>query len=50
MDRRRARDLSHHSWTCDIEETREALGWSPEVALGPGLSRTAAWYREVGWL
>ena len=50
MDRRRARDLSHHSWTCDIEETRRALRWRPEVGIEEGLSSTADWYREVGWL
>lgn len=50
MDRRRARDMSHHSWTCETEAAREALGWRPEVGIEEGLARTAAWYREAGWL
>jgi nucleoside-diphosphate-sugar epimerase len=50
MDRRRARDLSHHRWTCDIEVTRAALDWSPVVDIRGGLERTAEWYREAGWL
>lgn len=50
MDRRRARDLSHHSWTSDIESTVRALAWRPEVDIASGLDRTARWYREVGWL
>lgn len=50
MDRRRARDLSRHSWTCDPAPTEGALDWRARVALPEGLERTAAWYREAGWL
>ncbi len=50
LDRRRARDLARHGWTADPGPTVEALGWRPEVALPEGLDRTAAWYREEGWL
>ncbi|MDX1578038.1 MAG: NAD-dependent epimerase/dehydratase family protein [Gemmatimonadota bacterium] len=50
MDRRRARDMSHHAWTCDIDPARRALGWEPEVGVDEGLERTAAWYRAEGWL
>jgi len=50
MDRRRARDMSRHRWTADIDETREALGWEPRVDIRQGLTRTAAWYRDQGWL
>lgn len=50
MDRRRARDLSHHRWTCDVAATRAALEWTPSVDLTQGLARTADWYREWGWL
>lgn len=50
LDRRRARDLAVHRWTCDPGPSREALGWRPAVALPEGLARTAAWYRERGWL
>jgi len=50
MDRRRARDLSHHQWTCDVAKTETALGWTPRVELREGLLRTAAWYRDQGWL
>lgn len=50
MDRRRARDMSHFSWTCDVAPTTRALDWRPAVDLGEGLAKTAAWYREQGWL
>lgn len=50
FDRRTARDLAGHSWTCDTSASEEALGWEPEVELGDGLERTVSWYREAGWL
>lgn len=50
LDRRRARDLARHRWTCDPEPAREALGWRPEVGLWEGLSLTATWYRRAGWI
>ena len=51
MDRRKAWDICHHSWTCDIEEAGRALGgWKPRVEIDEGMLRTAAWYREAGWL
>ncbi|MCG8469093.1 MAG: NAD(P)-dependent oxidoreductase [Gemmatimonadetes bacterium] len=51
MDRRRAQDMSVHSWTCRIDETKAALpGWSPQVSAADGLAKTAEWYRDIGWL
>ena len=51
MDRRRARDLSVHAWSCDIGPSRRHLDpWRPRVGLRAGLARTAAWYRRRGWL
>lgn len=50
LDRRRARDLALHSYTCDVGPTEAALGWRPEIPLPAGLRQTALWYREVGWL
>lgn len=50
FDRRRARDLARHTWTADPAATEEGLGWRARVALPEGLARTAAWYREAGWL
>ncbi len=50
MDRRRARDFSSYSWTCDPARTETALDWTARVTLPEGLKRTARWYRESGWL
>jgi nucleoside-diphosphate-sugar epimerase len=50
FDRRRARDLAVHTWTCNPSRTEKALNWRAEVPLFEGLARTARWYKEVGWL
>ena len=51
MDRRRARDLSVHAWTCDIAPSRLRLDpWRPRVGIAEGLALTAEWYRRKGWL
>lgn len=33
-----------------IDKARRLLGYAPQVSLDEGLSRTAQWYREQGWL
>lgn len=50
LDRRQARDLARHSWTCDPSATERELGWRAGVELPEGLRRTASWYRGQGWL
>jgi nucleoside-diphosphate-sugar epimerase len=50
FDERRARDLALNSWTCDVSEVQEKLGWRAEVPLSEGLGRTASWYGREGWL
>ncbi|WP_420633360.1 NAD-dependent epimerase/dehydratase family protein [Candidatus Palauibacter sp.] len=51
MDRRRARDLAVHAWTCDVGPSRRQLDpWCPRVGITEGLARTAEWYRRKGWL
>jgi nucleoside-diphosphate-sugar epimerase len=50
FDRRRARDLTQRTFTSEIESTRAAIGWAPEVSLREGMAGTVDWYREQGWL
>jgi dihydroflavonol-4-reductase len=33
-----------------IAKARRVLGYDPHVGLDEGIARTAAWYREAGWL
>jgi nucleoside-diphosphate-sugar epimerase len=33
-----------------IAKAKRLLGYAPKVDLEEGIGRTAAWYREAGWL
>ncbi|MGH7699520.1 MAG: NAD-dependent epimerase/dehydratase family protein [Gemmatimonadales bacterium] len=38
------------AWTCRPDALMRDTGWTAEIPLQDGLRRTAAWYRERGWL
>lgn len=42
--------LSQRNWQCDIEPTRERLGYNPQWPLERGVKATVQWYKENGWL
>lgn len=47
---RRRVDFWTKSRAFSIEKARRLLGYAPRVDLEEGIGRTAAWYREAGWL
>jgi nucleoside-diphosphate-sugar epimerase len=47
---RRRVDFWTKSRAFTIEKARRLLGYDPKVGLDEGVARTAAWYREAGWL
>lgn len=47
---RRRVDFWTKSRAFSIEKARRVLGYAPKVPLEEGIARTAAWYREHGWL
>jgi nucleoside-diphosphate-sugar epimerase len=47
---RRRVDFWTKSRAFTIEKARRLLGYDPKVDLDTGIARTAAWYREAGWL
>jgi dihydroflavonol-4-reductase len=47
---RRRVDFWTKSRAFTIEKARRLLGYAPKVDLDEGIARTAAWYREAGWL
>jgi nucleoside-diphosphate-sugar epimerase len=47
---RRRVDFWTKSRAFTIEKARRRLGYDPKVGLDEGIARTAAWYREAGWL
>lgn len=47
---RRRVDFWTKSRAFTIAKARRLLGYAPKVDLDEGIARTAAWYREAGWL
>ena len=47
---RRRVDFWTKSRAFTIEKARRLLGYAPKVDIAEGVARTAAWYREAGWL
>ncbi len=50
FDRRKASDLTRTTWTTQLEHTTRVLDWKPEIDIETGMTATAAWYVEQGWL
>ncbi len=50
LDRRRAKSLAYYSYTCDTAPLKEAFGWQARISLQDGLTETAAWYIQQGWI
>jgi nucleoside-diphosphate-sugar epimerase len=44
------RELKQPGWVCSSDKISTQLGFQCEISLEEGMSRTAAWYREQGWL
>lgn len=43
-------ELAAEGFVCRVDRMRDELGVTAEVNLRDGMARTAAWYREAGWL
>jgi nucleoside-diphosphate-sugar epimerase len=50
LDRRRAKSLAYYTYTCDTKPFKEAFGWQAQISLQEGLTETAKWYKQQGWL
>lgn len=50
FDRHKATDLLAKNWGCRIDHARRFLGYEPRVSTREGLARTAAWYKNAGWI
>jgi nucleoside-diphosphate-sugar epimerase len=46
----RYREMAAEGFVCRVDRLRDELGVTPGVGLREGIARTAAWYREVGWI
>jgi len=50
LSREKLREITAGDWLCSSAKIRSQLGWTPQVGLEEGIARTAAWYREAGWI
>ena len=50
LSRDKAREITQPGWVCSPDKARDQLGFEAETAHRDGLTATADWYREVGWL
>lgn len=50
LNTRRIPEYAAPGWVCTTERAADELGFTAEVGLQEGARRTAAWYRENGWL
>jgi nucleoside-diphosphate-sugar epimerase len=50
LTRDKLNELRAPHWVSDGTAARSALGWTPRVLFAEGARRSAAWYREAGWL
>ena len=50
INRRRYAELTAEGFVCRVDRLRDRLGVVAEVDVGEGIRRTAAWYREAGWI
>ena len=42
--------MRQRNWRCDIQPSRDELGYQPQVTLEEGVRRSVAWYKENKWL
>ncbi|MGE0683638.1 MAG: NAD-dependent epimerase/dehydratase family protein [Candidatus Binatia bacterium] len=50
FNREKAREMLAPGWLCETEAAKRDLGFEGRIPLPVGLTATAAWYREHGWL
>jgi nucleoside-diphosphate-sugar epimerase len=50
FDGDKVRELLAPGWLCETDRARTDLGFTAEIGLANGLSQTAEWYRDNGWL
>ncbi len=43
-------EMLQQGWVCSNARARAELGFRPRISLEEGMTATAAWYKEMGWL
>jgi nucleoside-diphosphate-sugar epimerase len=50
INRKLAEQVLAPGWVCDPGKARRVLGFEARVGLAESIDRSAAWYREAGWI
>ena len=50
INRKLAEQVLAPGWVCDPGKARRTLGFEAKVGLRESIDRSAAWYREAGWV
>ena len=50
LNRKLAEQVLAPGWTCSTEKAERLLGFRARVGLADSVRRSAAWYREQGWI
>ena len=50
LSREKVREVQEKYWICDSMKAREDFGYTPKYSLEEGITKTARWYLEQGWL
>ena len=50
LNRKLARQLLAPAWTCSTEKARRLLDFTAATPLQSSIERSAAWYRDQGWI
>ena len=50
FNREKVQEMLAPGWLCEIEGAKRDLGFAGRIPLPTGLTTTATWYREQGWL
>lgn len=50
FNREKVREILASGWLCETDAAKRDLGFEGQISLPIGLTSTAAWYRDQGWL
>ena len=50
MNRDKVTEIKQPAWLCSAEKAKRLLGFKANVTLERGMQKTAAWYKNHGWL
>jgi nucleoside-diphosphate-sugar epimerase len=50
LNKEKMNELGAESWVCDMSESFNDLGFTPQYNLDSGMKEAVKWYKEKGWI